>query len=159
MTRIKTNRIKTLSWINTLGRANTQVRPYDNDMTGRVKLVGADLCVCPDYWRLFDDTHKNKPKKTLSWINTLGRANTQVCPYENDMTGRVKLAGQTSVSALIAGGYSMTRTKTNRINTLLCINTLGRVKLVGADLCVCPDYWRLSDDTQKNEPDKYVIMD
>jgi hypothetical protein len=128
-------------------------------MTGRVKLVGADLFVCPDYRRLFDDTHKNKPKKTLSWINTLGRANTQVCPYENDMTGRVKLAGQTSVSALIAGGYSMTRTKTNRINTLLCINTLGRVKLVGADLCVCPDYWRLSDDTQKNEPDKYVIMD
>ena len=121
MTRIKTNRIKTLSWINTLGRANTQVRPYDNDMTGRVKLVGADLCVCPDYWRLSDDTHKNKPKKTLSWINALGRANTQVRPYENDMT--------------------------------------GRIKLVGADLCVCPDCRRLSDDTHKNKPDKDVIMD
>ena len=120
MTRIKTNRIKTLSWINTLGRANTQVRPYENDTAGRVKLVGADLCVCPDYRRLSDDTQKNKPKKTLSWINTLGRANTQVRPYKNNMT--------------------------------------GRVKLVGADLCVCPDYWRLSDDTHKNKPDKYVIM-
>ena len=100
-----------LACINTLGRANTQVRPYENDTTGRVKLVGADLCVCPDYRRLSDDTHKNKPKKTLSWINALGRANTQVRPYEND--------------------------------------TAGRVKLVGADLCVCPDYLLLSDDTYK----------
>jgi hypothetical protein len=121
MTRIKTNRINTLLCINALGRANTQVRPYENDTAGRVKLVGADLCVCPDYWRLSDDTHKNKPKKTLSWINALGRANTQVRPYENDMT--------------------------------------GRIKLVGADLCVCPDCRRLSDDTHKNKPDKDVIMD
>jgi len=83
MTRRKTNRINTLLWINTLGWANTQVRPYENDMTGRVKLVGADLCVCPDYRRLCDDTHKNKPKNTLSWINTLGWANTQVRPYDN----------------------------------------------------------------------------
>ena len=44
-----------------LGRANTQVRPYENDTAGRVKLVGADLCVCPDCRRLSDDTHKNKP--------------------------------------------------------------------------------------------------
>ena len=31
------------------------------------------------------------------------------------------------MSALIAGGYPMTRRKTNRINTLLWINALGRV--------------------------------
>ena len=116
----KTNRINTLLCINTLGRANTQVRPYENDTAGRVKLVGADLCVCPDYRLLSDDTHKNKPKKTLLCINALGRANTHVRPYEND--------------------------------------TAGRVKLVGADLCVCPDYRRLSDVTYKNKPDKYVIM-
>ena len=28
-----------------------------------------------------------------------------------------------------------------------------------ADLCVYPDYRRPSDDTYKNKPDKYVIMD
>ena len=50
-------------YINALGRANTQDRPYENDMTGRVKLLGADLCVCPDCRRLSDDTHKNKPDK------------------------------------------------------------------------------------------------
>ena len=110
MTRIKTNRIHTLLCINTLGRANTQVRPYENDTAGRVKLVGADICVCPDFRGLSDDTQKKNRINTLLCINTLGRANTQVRPYKNDTT--------------------------------------GRVKLVGVDLCVCPDYRRLSDDTQ-----------
>ncbi|MCX7104235.1 MAG: hypothetical protein NTU70_02990 [Methylococcales bacterium] len=99
-----------MAWINALGRTNTQVRPYENDTAGRVKLVGADLCVCPDCRRLSDDTHKTNRINTLLCINSLGRANTQVRPYEND--------------------------------------TAGRVKLVGADLCVCPNYRRLSDDTQ-----------
>jgi hypothetical protein len=50
--------------MHTLGRANTQVRPYENDLLGRGKLdVGADLCVCPDCRRLSDDTQKNKPDK------------------------------------------------------------------------------------------------
>ena len=176
MTCTKTNRINTLSWLNTLGRANTQVRPYDADnMTRRVKTVGADLCVCPDYRRLSDDTHKNKPKNTLSWFNTLGRANTQVRPYDADnMTRRVKTVG---ADLCVCPDYRRLSDDTHKNkpkNTLSWFNTMGRantqvrpydadkitrrVKTVGADLCVCPDYRRLSNDTHKNKPDKYVIM-